>query len=251
MIVKWLAGLAALTTWAVISSSAQPVIAARSSLLSYADGKVLLNNQAVKVSATRFPQVKQNDVVRTEAGRAEVLIEPCASLRLNQDSSFRMVLDDLSNPQMELLSGSAVIDIAGIAKGVAITLLVKTATVVMAREGMYRFDLSPALLKVFYGQATVQRANGTGLNMAAGRMLHLDRPTPEKFDRRYGDALDVWSVQRSLVLARARAGEAYQMMAELAAAASRSQSPETGVRMNRRRTDVIYAPPPSGCIPAH
>lgn len=211
--------VAAALVWGASSALAQPVIGAKAGVVSYAIGKVYLDNQAVQINATHFPEVKQNVVLRTEGGRAEVLLGPCAVLRVDEDSSFRMLADDLTRPHMELLSGSAVVDIAGIRKGTQVTLQMAAITVQMARKGLYRLDFSPALLKVFEGRATT---NGK-LGVSAGRMLAFDGSAAEKFDPREGDGLDLWSHQRSLILARARASERKGADAlALAAAASRA-----------------------------
>jgi hypothetical protein len=64
--------LAAVTLVAalVLPASAQSVISAKSGLLSYVEGQVLLNDQPVEFSTTRFADVKENSIVKTGDGRA-------------------------------------------------------------------------------------------------------------------------------------------------------------------------------------
>jgi hypothetical protein len=182
----------------------QPVIPAKAGLVSYTRGRVYLDDRQIRVSGTRFPDIKENSVLRTGRGRVEVLLGPCTVLRLDEDSSLRMLSSSLTEPQSELLAGSAIVDIAALAKGALVTLKVSGTPVSMAHTGVYRFDFSPALLKVFEGRATLQREAGN-VEVPSARMLSWDADKPEKFDVRGGDGLDLWSHQRSLVLAQGRA----------------------------------------------
>ncbi len=183
--------------------SAQPVVPAKAGLISYTRGTVYLDNQRIAASTTRFIPVQENAVVRTERGRAEVLLGPCAVLRMDGDSAFRLVSNRLTEPRVDLLAGSAVVEIAALGKGASVTLGVSDVPVAMARAGLYRFDFAPPEVKVFQGRATVERPGGR-IGVSAGRMLVWDAQKPEKFDIRDGDALDLWSRRRSLALARSQ-----------------------------------------------
>src|SRR5689334_14730071 len=100
-----------LLTAAVLSTltaSAQPVIGAKSGLISYVEGKVWLADKLVELQPTQFPDVKENTVLRTGEGRAEVLLMPGVVLRLGDESSFRMITNRLIDTRIELLTGSAV-----------------------------------------------------------------------------------------------------------------------------------------------
>jgi FecR protein len=198
--------------------AAQPVVGAKAGVVSFAIGKVYLDNQAIQISPTHFPDVKEKGVLRTERGRAEVLLNPCAVLRVDEDSSFRLVDASLVEPRVELLAGSAVVDIAGIRKGSEIRLQLGDVAVGMARRGTYRLDFSPPVLKIYDGRADVERGGGKS-EVSAGRMLAFDSTAPEKFDIRDGDGLDLWNHERAIVLARAR-GRRPLSMIELAGAAS-------------------------------
>src|ERR1700731_2611898 len=89
---------------------AQSVISAHSGLIHYVEGRVLLDGKPVEVSLTAFPEVKQGMELRSEDGRAEVLLNPGVFLRLAENSSIRMVSNKLDDSRVEFLSGSAVIE---------------------------------------------------------------------------------------------------------------------------------------------
>ena len=210
-----------------VGAPAQSVVGARAGVVSFAIGKVYLDDQAIDISPTHFPEVKKKSVLRTEGGRAEVLLNPCAVLRVDEDSSIRMLDSDLLRPEVELLAGSAVVDLPGIRKGSEIRLQLSGAEVEMARRGTYRFDYSPPLLKVFEGRASVERSSEK-TEVAGGRTLVFDSSAPEKFDVRDGDGLDLWNHQRAIVLARARGGRQLSMV-DLATAAGWGQA-DVGMR---------------------
>jgi len=169
----WIAGfLAAVLALSAIPALAQPVISAKSGLISYVEGKVYLGDQIVEPSPTHFPDVKENALVRTAEGRAEVLLTPGVVLRLGENSSFKMLTNRLIDTRLELLTGSAVVEADEIAKDTSVTLVCKDGTVSLGKKGLYRLDTAPARLKVFEGLASVQVA-GQNVEVASGKMLSL------------------------------------------------------------------------------
>ena len=209
----WIAGfLAVLLALSTIPALAQPVISAKSGLISYVEGKVYLGDQIVEPSPTRFPDVKENAMVRTAAGRAEVLLTPGVVLRLGENSSFKMLTNRLIDTRLELLSGSAVVEADDIAKDTNVTLVSKDATVSLTKKGLYRFDMAPARLKVFEGLASVQVA-GQNVEVAGGKMLGLGGAVAsvEKFAKEDTDSLDNWSRRRGELVAMANVSAAKQV----------------------------------------
>ena len=197
-------------TWtaAIVAAAglhAQTVIGAKAGLISYALGDVSVDGRAIQAPATRWAAVKERSVLRTEHGLAEVLLGPCSVLRLGNESAFRLLAASPEHPRMELLSGSAVVEISAIARDADVTLQARTAVVRMARSGIYRFDAAPPLLKVFSGRAAVLR-DGQILEIGAGRMLPLPGTLAQRFDRQPADLLDRWSGRRSVELAQMRGG---------------------------------------------
>jgi uncharacterized membrane protein YgcG len=209
----WMAGfLTVVLAWCAIPALAQPVISAKSGLISYVEGKVFLSDQIVEQSPTHFPDVKENAVVRTADGRAEVLLTPGVVLRLGENSSFKMLTNRLIDTRLELLTGSAVVEADEIAKDTNVTLVCKDGTVVLDKKGLYRFDTAPARLKVFEGAASAQVA-GENFEVAGGKMLGLGGTiaSVEKFDKEDTDSLDNWSRRRGELLAMANVSSARQV----------------------------------------
>jgi hypothetical protein len=209
----WIAGfLAVVLALSAIPALAQPVISAKSGVISYVEGKAYLGDQVVEPSLTRFPDVKENAMVRTAEGRAEVLLTPGVVLRLGENSSFKMLTNRLIDTRLELLTGSAVVEADDIAKDTSVILVCKDGTVTLGKKGLYRFDTAPARVKVFDGVASVQMA-GQNVLVAAGKMLSLGGAiaSVEKFDKEDTDSLDNWSKRRGELVAMANVSAAKQV----------------------------------------
>ena len=134
-----------------IPALAQPVISAKSGVVSYVIGKVMVGDQEVKPSETKITEIKENAVLRTEEGRAEVLLTLGAILRIGDNSSFKMLTNRLIDTRVELLTGTHILEVAEIQKDNNLTLVVKDATVVITKRGLYRFDVDQSRIKVFEG----------------------------------------------------------------------------------------------------
>jgi hypothetical protein len=177
----------------------QSVISARSGLIHYVEGRVLLDGKPVEVKITAFPEIKEGKELRTEDGRAEVLLNPGVFLRMGENSALRMVSNKLSDSRVEFLSGSMIIESSGdlAQKDDSVSVLYKSATVNLRKKGIYRFDSEPAQLRVTSGEAEVD-AGGNVLIVRAGKMVAFDGAvTVEKFNAKDGDALSRWSMRRA------------------------------------------------------
>src|SRR6266699_273366 len=124
-----------------ISALAQPVISAKSGMISRAEGEVFLGDTAIEESQATFPEVKENAVLRTQHGRAEVLLTRGVYMRVGESASFKMLTNRLIDTRLEVLTGSAVVEADEIVKDNNLTIVAKNATVVIGKHGLYRFDL--------------------------------------------------------------------------------------------------------------
>ena len=135
---------------------AQTTISAKAGLVDYTQGDVYLDNHAVEATNTHFLDVKENDVMRTGSGRAEVLLGACTAMWIGGNTSFRMLSNSLSDTRIELLTGSAMIAVGAVSKDSRLALTTKLVNVLPGRKGLYRFDMEPSRLEVLGGVATVE-----------------------------------------------------------------------------------------------
>src|SRR6516165_5039226 len=94
-------------------AAAQSVLSTKSGMITYVEGKVLLNNKIIQVMPRHPPEMPDYLVLRTEHGRAEVMLNACAVLHIDENSSIRLLANTLTYPQVELVSGTAVVELDG------------------------------------------------------------------------------------------------------------------------------------------
>jgi hypothetical protein len=138
-----------------LSADAQSVISTHSGTVHFFEGVVYLGNQALESHPGKFASIPEGGELRTENGRAEVLLTPGVFLRLGERSSIRMVATDLRDTRVELLKGSAIVESAEPSAGTSVTLVYKTWKMRFPKQGVYRIDSDPARLWVLQGKAEV------------------------------------------------------------------------------------------------
>jgi hypothetical protein len=195
---RCLAGL-----WAVAGSlSAQPAVGAKAALIAYTEGQVAIDNQPVHPTAAHFPEWKNDSVLVSEAGRAEIIPGASAVMWIGEHTTVRMIAANALQPRIELLQGSIEIWVKSIAKDSGAAVVFRNSITTIAQDGLYRFDR--AQLKVLEGKASIDRGAQTNM-LRAGELLTLGGTAhPQKFDRRKLDALDMWCRPRITALTAVR-----------------------------------------------
>jgi hypothetical protein len=191
-----------------VSVWGQSAISAHSGMIHYVEGKVLLEGQPVDPKFGEFPEVKNDQVLQTEEGRAEVLLTPGVFLRISENSSFKMLSNRLSDTSLEVLSGSTMFEVDELLKDNAITVRYKDATVSLSKRGLYRFDADAERLKVYDGDAEAIYGDKT-VQVHKGRQVALDETlTASNFDLKDTDAFYNWASRRSEYVAAANVSSA-------------------------------------------
>src|ERR1051325_3067877 len=131
---RWLFAVPALAV-AALPGLAQTVIGANSGVINWVEGDVYLGDKLYTMQPSQFGEVKENMVLRTEEGRAEVLLPPGVFFRLGEKASFKMISNRLIDTRVELLTGSGIIEIDDIAKDSPVTMVLKSATVTLNKAG--------------------------------------------------------------------------------------------------------------------
>lgn len=193
---------------ATFVASAQTVISAKSGLIHYAEGSVYLGDQQVENKFGSFPEVKENQQLRTEQGRAEVLLTPGVFLRLGESSAVRMITNRLIDTRVDFLSGSILVEAADMPKDNGVTIVYKDYAVRLEKKGLYRFDSEPAELRVYDGEASATLESKTE-QVKEGHLLAFNGDLKlAKFNKDDTDALYRWSLHRSEYLAMANVSAA-------------------------------------------
>jgi len=182
------------------SLAAQNLISAKSGLVHYVEGDVLLAGKPVESKMGVFSTMKPGETLATALGRAEVLLAPGMFLRLAENSQVRMISAELSDTKLELLVGSAILEAAESIKENKTTIVAAGREIEIRKDGVYTvYAGESARLRVWDGEAA---AGGTVLK--GGRELALAGDAkPEKFDDEATDALYRWAKRRSGYIALA------------------------------------------------
>ncbi|MGA7240136.1 MAG: hypothetical protein WBY44_30920 [Bryobacteraceae bacterium] len=189
----------AATTALALPAWGQAVISTRSGVIHYFEGTVSVAGQPLEARLGKFATIPEGAELRTDQGRAEVLLTPGVFLRMREMSAIRMVASVLSDTRVELLAGSAIVESGEPAAGTSVTLIYKNWTIRQPQKGLYRLDSEPARLQVLQGEAEVSVAGGgepirveEGMEMPFASVL-----VPEKTAGESRDALTDWAEGRS------------------------------------------------------
>jgi len=178
---------------------AQTVVSTHSGVLYFFEGSVFLAGDRVEQKFGRFPDIGEGRELKTEQGRAEVLLTPGVCLRLSDQSAIRLVSERLEDTRVELLHGSAILEVNQTAPGTAAVLIYKQWEVRAPHQGVYRIDSDPPRLSVYRGDATVstrEKAEAVAVNdgetLPLAAVLVPDRSTTPGID-----SFKAWAMNRS------------------------------------------------------
>jgi hypothetical protein len=179
----------------------QSVISARSGLINYSEGDVLVNGQPLQRKFGTYTSLKEGSDLVTRSGRAEILLTPNTYMRVGEESGIRMISADLGDTRLELLGGSAVVDSSTAPGKTPVSVTVRAAEVRFLAPGKFRLDSDPPQLRVFEGEAEVE-SNGNTVKVAPSQVAPLDGASiVRKFTEGSDNLLDLWSDERHSLIA--------------------------------------------------
>jgi hypothetical protein len=172
------------------------------------EGQVLLDGQPVEQKFGQFPRMENESTLATQDGRAEVLLTPGVFLRLDENSSFKLLSNHLSDTALEIVSGSAILEVDEMLKDNAITLHFKNRTISLAKRGLYRFDAELSRMRVYDGQADVLVGEHT-TTVRKGRQVVLGETlVASNFDTNDTDPFYRWASRRAEYISAANISSA-------------------------------------------
>jgi hypothetical protein len=181
----------------------QAVISARSGLVHFFEGSVSVAGQPLASHLGKYVTIPDGGELRTERGRAEVLLTPGVFLRVGEKSAIRLVNSSLADSQVELVSGSAILDSTDAGAGRLATLIYKNWKITQAQKGIYRLDSDPPRVSVREGEVEVAAAGaGSPVSVSQGTDMPLAAVlAPEKSGDDSHDSLSQWADGRSQSIA--------------------------------------------------
>jgi hypothetical protein len=191
-------------------AAGQSVVSTHSGVVYFFAGAVFIGDEQLQQKFGRFPDIGEGRELRTETGRAEVLLTPGVILRVSENSTIRMLSNKLSDTRVELLSGSAILESTDDLKDTAVTVIHKKWQVRLPRTGVYRIDSAPPQLQVYKGEVEVATDGQKdkvpvkeGETLPLGEVLLTDRSTAHDVDSPTpdNDSFKAWAMNRSQAVA--------------------------------------------------
>ncbi len=191
--------------------AAQSIAPSHSGTVHYFEGDVTVDGVKLVSQVARFSEMKDQSVLHTGLGRAEILLTPGVLLRVGENSTVKMLDSRLMSTRVEFVSGIAMleaVDSGTSIKDPAVTMVYKDFETQPVRFGIVEMKSEPSQVRVFKGEAKVV-GNGTSVNVKDGSLINLSTTmATAKFDAKDGDELFVWSRDRSAYLSAANMSSA-------------------------------------------
>ena len=175
--------------------------------LNYVEGKLSMAGQTLDSKSIGSAELQAGQSLTTENGKAEVLLTPGVFLRVGVNSSVEMISPSITDTQVGVDKGHAMIEVAEIHPENDICISEGSTTARLLKTGLYDFNLGQEQFRVFDGKASVEEG-GRQVIVKGGREVSLASNAPlkvQKFDRKSYEEDDLyrWSSLRSAYLAEA------------------------------------------------
>lgn len=185
-----------------LPAACQEVISAHSGTVHFSEGAVFVDDQPLQRKAATFPSIKEGSTLRTEKGRAEVLLTPNVVLRLDENSALRLGSNSLTDTQIEFLRGSAIIDSVNASEAPPVVVTYQNCRIRFPKPGIYRIDSDTGVLQAYTGQAKVETPDGKTPNIDTTKLFFFDLGTvTNKFGEPNEDEFYDWARGRADAIA--------------------------------------------------
>lgn len=184
---------------AAIPLAAQSVVSTHSGVLYFFVGDVFLGDAPVQQQFGRFPDIEQGRELRTGVGRAEILLTPGVFLRIDQNTSIRMLSTSFADTRVELLRGSAILDATETTPGTAVAVMYQKWTIRLPKTGVCRIDAAATPhVRPYQGEALVSAsAAGDPVPVHEGETLPLADVLLAEPANPGNDDFKYWAMMRS------------------------------------------------------
>src|SRR5882762_5478378 len=195
---------------AALSAPAFGANPARPGTINYVEGQVSIAGQPLDAQAIGSAELQSGQSLDTQIGKAEILLTPGAFFRLGDNSSVTMISPSLTDMELRLDKGRAMVEIAELHPQNNLMIVQDGDTVRLSKTGLYEFDSDNDQVRVYEGQAHVRHMDRdievkSKHQVALGANASLK---PEKFDTKQADDLYNWSSLRSSYVAEANVDRA-------------------------------------------
>jgi hypothetical protein len=151
--------------------------------------------------------LQPGESLRTDTGKAEILLTPGVFLRVGDNSTVKLVASNLTNTEADLTKGQATVEVAEIHDYNNLRIVEDGVTTRVLKDGLYSFDADHNQVLVYKGEALVQDGD-QNIKVKNGHELDLNQTgelKPSKFNKNSYESSDLYrfSDLRSQYLAEA------------------------------------------------
>jgi FecR protein len=123
--------------------------------LNYIEGQATIGDQALNAKSVGSADVQNGQSLTTDHGKAEILLTPGVYFRLGDNSSATMVSNSITNTQVALNQGEAMLEVDEIYPQNNIVISQDGARTRVLKTGLYDFDNANHTIRVFDGKADI------------------------------------------------------------------------------------------------
>lgn len=185
--------------------------------LNYVEGQVSIGDQTLNSKDVGTADLQDGQVLDTGNGKAEILLTPGVYLRIGNNSSVKMVSNSLTNTEVDVSQGEAMVEVDQIYHENNLRISQPGADTRLTKTGLYDFDASDGAVRVFDGKAVVT-ADDHNVTVKKNHELAFNDPKLKArgFDKDQltkNDDLYRWSSLRSQYLSDANVNAAQRYFA--------------------------------------
>ncbi len=115
--------------------------------LNYVEAQVSMGTQALDPKSIGSAELHVGGRLTTEKGKAEILLTPGVFLRVGGNTSVKMISPSLTDTEVGLSKGQAMVEVAEIHSENEIRITEGGSTTELLKTGLYDFDVSPTWRK--------------------------------------------------------------------------------------------------------
>jgi len=195
---------------------AQYLVSAKAGFVNRADGQVDIqradNEDGTRGRASLGTQMKVGDRLITAANsRAEILLNPGSYLRMNGNTEVVAVNTMLDEMRFEVVSGSVIVEVGDLEKGIVIEISTPQGVMSVAKAGLQRIDITKGatVIAVRQGEAflgtrdqviartATKLGRGKQVRLEGGAEVAMTQLQLTKINKDEIDRFDTWSFDRA------------------------------------------------------
>ena len=182
---------------ALLSAPAWAANPALPGTLNYVEGTVSIGTEALNAKSVGSTNLETGQTITTETGKAEVLLTPGVFFRLGDNSVATMVSPSLTNTEIALNQGQAMVEVDDIHKDTLLRVQQDGSATQLLKTGIYDFDANSGAVRVFKGEALVQDGDHE-VKVKGGHQFLVENANPSgklkttKFDEKAYQQSDLY-----------------------------------------------------------